>query len=164
MEKETTFGINPNQISEIVDHLRKESPDYVWGKGEFRNAIFESLVQQHSLPFNRIGAPDWNDPQVKRLNREYSDFMQRENDIETIDGIEGRCTTEDCDWRTEGQARVEKQDRILNHCDLTEKCSIHHRDSSKRTQHNRFLLFKKDKQVGTASVSSQACTGYIEPL
>lgn len=80
MSKETTFDINPDQISIIGLHLRKETPDYIWDENELRNAIFESLVIQHNLPWDKnIGAPDWDDPQVLRIYRAFVECLQREN-------------------------------------------------------------------------------------
>lgn len=164
MEKEPSFGISTGQISEIVANLRRDVPDYTWGKGELQNAIFENLARRHNLPFNKFGTADWDDPRVKELRREFTDFMERQNDIETIEGIEARCKMQECDWKTEAQAKVTKEDRFLEPCELTEACKIHHETSGERTKHNRFELYKDGKEVGAASISSQASTGYIKRL
>lgn len=164
MLKEIKFDITHELVSAIGLRLRREAPDYTWGVGDLRNAIFEALATQYSLPWDEnIGAPDWDNPQVKELYKAFSECLQQENEIEIIDDVEAHCITEDCEWQIIGQARVEKADRILDECDLTNKCRKHHLESGEMTKHNRFTLYTGNKQAGTASVSSQVCTGYIEP-
>lgn len=164
MPNEAKFDITPDQISNIGLHLRNEDPDYIWGVGDFRNAIFEFLVTQHKLPWDEsIGCPDWDDPLVKELYRSFTECLQLENETEYIDDAKAHCITEDCNWESIGQAKVERADRILTECDLTNKCRQHHLESGEMTKHNRFTLYVNNNQVGMASVSSQVCTGYIEP-
>ena len=164
MENEGSFEINPQLITEIGVRIREEDPGHIWGDNEFRQKIFEILVDQHKLPWDEdIGAPDFNDPRVIRLYKAFEENLERDNNIVPIDGIEGRCEALNCGWKTEGQAKIEKTDRILVECDLTVKCRRHHEDSARLT-HNRFVLYKDGNQVGIASVSTQVFTGYIEPL
>lgn len=162
MTIEDEFKITPDQISESGIKIRKSYPSYIWGDGELRNAIFESFVIQLGLPWNKMGFPEWSDPKVQDLHRQFSECLRDHEQHQVIDGIIARCTTENCRWRTIGQAKVDKVDRILKECGLTAKCRQHHLGSGEHTKHNRFQLYKDDRQIGIASVSSQVCTGYIE--
>ena len=165
MAKENEFGINADRITQIGVGIREASPDYIWGDSEFRNAIFEDLVIQSGLPWNHeIGCPDFNDQRVKKLASVFQEVMRSENETEYINGITGRCETVDCGWETSGQAKINRTDRVLEESDLTQKCLKHHKGTGQMTKHNRFVLFYNNEQVGIASVSTQACTGYIKPL
>lgn len=163
MSKEKVFDISPNEISEIGVSLQEENPKIVWGRGELRNAIFETLVRKHNLPWNEnYGIPDWDDPSVKKLSAEFSNCYEAASEIQFIDGIEARCKQKDCSWSGTDQARIEKADRILLECGLTDKCRVHHIETNLATGHNRFSLFKDGESVGGASVSREAATGYIK--
>ena len=165
MSKDNEFNITPGQIAEIGVRIRAATPDYIWGDSEFRNAIFEDLVGQFGLQWNNdIGCPDFNDPRVINLSKKVEEVLKNENETESINGITGRCETEACGWETVGRAKINRADRILEDCDLTQKCLKHHIGTGQMTKHNRFILFKDNDQVGIASVSTQACTGYIKPL
>lgn len=164
MTRENGFGINAEQITQIGIGIRESTPDYIWDDSEFRNAIFEDLVTQFGLPWNHeIGCPDFDDERVKKLANEFQEVMRSENETEYINGVVGRCETEDCGWEGSGQAKINRTDRVLEECDLTKKCLKHHVGTGQMTKHNRFVLFRDNEEVGIAAVSTQACTGYIKP-
>lgn len=165
MSAERSYNITEEEAAEIAIGFQKTVPGYVWGKGELRNAIFEALVFRHNLPWNHdIGAPDFNNPQVKILSEEFFGLFEKEEDAEIIDGVEGKCKTENCGWSEVGQVKIDKIDRALFECELTKMCRIHHYSTRITNLHNRFDLYKDGEQIGGASASSQASTGYVEPL
>ena len=165
MAKENQFGINAARVTQIGIGIREANPDYIWGDSEFRNAIFEDLVIKFGLPWNnQIGCPDFDDERVKKLANAVQDVLRNENETEHINGIIGQCEIKDCGWETSGRAKINRTDRVLEECDLTQKCLKHHTGTGQMTKHNRFVLFYNNEQVGIASVSTQACTGYIKPL
>lgn len=165
MSRENVFNITPKQIAEIGVNIRSTTPDHIWGDSEYRNAIFEHLVIQFDLPWNNdIGCPNFDDQRVINLSKKVNEVLNNENETESISGVTGRCETKGCGWETTGRAKINRTDRILEECDLTQKCLKHHTGTGQMTKHNRFILFRDNDQIGIASVSTQACTGYIKLL
>lgn len=166
--KESEFNITPDQISITGLQILEKAPHTLLGGNELLeddllSAIFYSLVKQHKLPWDdNLEKPDWNDPRVSKLFDEFNECLRKNKECETIEAVEAQCTTKDCLWKATGQASVDKVDRVLLACKLTYLCREHHVNIGLRWIHNQFLLFKNDKQVGRASVSSAACTGYLE--
>ena len=63
--------------------LRQSAQGYNWGKGEFKNGVFEQLVDHFELPWvhEEIGdIPDWSDERVIKLWAELSTFEDYKNE------------------------------------------------------------------------------------
>ena len=163
--QEKRFDLTASQVDDVGLKIRRDTPDVVWGKGEFRNAIFETMVSTFDLPWDEgIGAPDFDDPMVRQLSAEFNEVIEDAERIEREDRIEGRCTTTGCGWSNTAEVKYDNSDRVIVECDLTGKCREHHLKTGDTNRHNSFELYRDDERVGGASVSSQVCIGYLEPL
>jgi hypothetical protein len=72
------FIVTPEIVQQAVNALRQEHPKYEWGRGEFRNSVFERLVTQFGLPWRResIGEiPDFSDSRVQELSGQLNGFQ-----------------------------------------------------------------------------------------
>lgn len=70
--------LDRNQVVNAIGEIQAaEIKDINWGKGEYRNAVFERLMHNLGLPWKEteLGAiPDFDDPGVKELNRLLDNF------------------------------------------------------------------------------------------
>lgn len=69
--------LTPDIVRETTAELRRQYPDYTWGRGEFRNAVFELLVTRFNLPWRveNIGqVPDFSDHRVSDLSHQLDGF------------------------------------------------------------------------------------------
>ncbi|MFC1625256.1 hypothetical protein ACFL15_02700 [Patescibacteria group bacterium] len=165
MLEKPSFGIRPEQIVIISIDIQESRPEIAWGTGELKNAIFETIANQQGLPFEGpCGSLDHDDPRISRLYSEFSRCYEESMNIIAIDEVEAKCKQKDCDWSHANQAKIEKADRALLECPLTDACREHHINTGMGNGHNHYSLIKNGEYIGNASVSRQVATGYIKPL
>ncbi len=82
LEIETNIRDNAPYLTEeyVRKHIEKArsiDPTYHWGKGEFRNHVFENLVKKYNLPFikTEVGLiPSWKNHNVQALHQEFQHY------------------------------------------------------------------------------------------
>jgi hypothetical protein len=77
------FELTEEQVvaarSEVCAEVKRRTRRHDWGEGEFRNSVFEHLMDKFDLPWKTIEVgdiPDFDDPRVKALRERLSEYYK----------------------------------------------------------------------------------------
>ncbi len=84
-----------------------------------------------------------------------------EFEYKDIFGVTLGCRTDGCNWRSTGQITIEVASEAVVESPLVETGRKHHISKNIRSLHNQFYLFRNERNIGFASISSDSCSGML---